>query len=105
MPSSTDQDYLWIAVGDIHDETDRFAKIPELSQADGIIVTGTLHTDSRQVTPGDGFIAWPISWPGVALACAAGTSSPMSASRRRPARVCCCKPVWRMTAAENMRRA
>ncbi|MFN7155760.1 MAG: UDP-N-acetylmuramoyl-L-alanyl-D-glutamate--2,6-diaminopimelate ligase [Acidovorax sp.] len=22
-------------------------------------VTGTLHTDSRQVTPGDGFIAWP----------------------------------------------
>ena len=42
MPSSTDQDYLWIAVGDIHDETDRFAKIPELSQADGIIVTGDL---------------------------------------------------------------
>lgn len=22
-------------------------------------VTGTLHTDSRQVAPGDGFIAWP----------------------------------------------
>ena len=22
-------------------------------------VTGTLHTDSRQITPGDGFIAWP----------------------------------------------
>ena len=22
-------------------------------------VTGTLHTDSRQIQPGDGFIAWP----------------------------------------------
>ena len=22
-------------------------------------VTGTLHTDSRLITPGDGFIAWP----------------------------------------------
>lgn len=42
MPSSDAQDYLWIAVGDIHDETDRFAKIPELAQADGIIVTGDL---------------------------------------------------------------
>ena len=42
MPSSDAQDYLWIAVGDIHDETERFAKIPELAQADGIIVTGDL---------------------------------------------------------------
>lgn len=41
MPSADSQDYLWIAVGDIHDEP-RFAKIPELSQADGIIVTGDL---------------------------------------------------------------
>ena len=36
MPSADSQDYLWIAVGDIHDEPERFAKIPELSQADGI---------------------------------------------------------------------
>lgn len=42
MPSSDTQDYLWIAVGDIHDETERFAQIPELGQADGIIVTGDL---------------------------------------------------------------
>ena len=42
MPSADSQDYLWIAVGDIHDEPERFAKIPELSQADGIIVTGDL---------------------------------------------------------------
>ena len=42
MPSADSQDYLWIAVGDIHDEPERFAQIPELSQADGIIVTGDL---------------------------------------------------------------
>ena len=42
MPSADSQDFLWIAVGDIHDEPERFAQIPELSQADGIIVTGDL---------------------------------------------------------------
>lgn len=42
MPSADARDYLWIAVGDIHDETARFAQIPELPQADGIIVTGDL---------------------------------------------------------------
>lgn len=34
--------YLWVAVGDIHDETDNFAKIPELAEADGIIVSGDI---------------------------------------------------------------
>ena len=28
MPSADSQDYLWIAVGDIHDEPERFAKYP-----------------------------------------------------------------------------
>ena len=42
MPSADFQDYLWVAVGDIHDEPARIAEIPELSQADGIIVTGDL---------------------------------------------------------------
>ena len=36
------RDSLWIAVGDIHDEPGLFARIPELAQADGIIVTGDL---------------------------------------------------------------
>ena len=40
MPSVNEQDHLWIAVGDIHDEPGLFARIPELAQADGIIVTG-----------------------------------------------------------------
>ena len=42
MPSVNEQDHLWIAVGDIHDEPGLFARIPELAQADGIIVTGDL---------------------------------------------------------------
>ena len=42
MPSLPKQDYLWIAVGDIHDDAACFARIPELAQADGIIVTGDL---------------------------------------------------------------
>ncbi|MBQ9453060.1 MAG: metallophosphoesterase family protein [Desulfovibrio sp.] len=42
MPSSDVRDHLWIAVGDIHDEVECFSLIPELSQADGIIVTGDL---------------------------------------------------------------
>ncbi len=42
MPSLPKQDYLWIAVGDIHDDVACFARIPELAQADGIIVTGDL---------------------------------------------------------------
>lgn len=42
MPSADMRDHLWIAVGDIHDEPACFHKIPELSQADGIIVTGDL---------------------------------------------------------------
>ena len=39
MPSADAQDYLWIAVVDIHDEPACFERIPELAQADGIIVT------------------------------------------------------------------
>ena len=37
MPSVNEQDHLWIAVGDIHDEPGLFARIPELAQADGFI--------------------------------------------------------------------
>ena len=33
---------VWIAVGDIHDDSGNFAKIPELKEADGVIVTGDL---------------------------------------------------------------
>lgn len=44
MPNSaeTTKDYLWIAVGDIHDEVSRLADIPELPEADAIIVTGDI---------------------------------------------------------------
>lgn len=35
-------EHLWILVGDIHDATGNFAKIPELGMADGVIVTGDL---------------------------------------------------------------
>lgn len=42
MPSADTRDHLWIAVGDIHDEPAAFHDIPELPQADGIIVTGDL---------------------------------------------------------------
>ena len=47
MPSVNEQDHLWIAVGDIHDEPGLFARIPELAQADGIIVTGDLTITGR----------------------------------------------------------
>lgn len=33
---------LWIAVGDIHDDVGNFANIPELAEADGIIISGDL---------------------------------------------------------------
>lgn len=36
------QDFLWIAVGDIHDDISRLAEIPELINADGIIVSGDI---------------------------------------------------------------
>lgn len=39
---SPQQDYLWIALGDIHDDMSHFARIPELPEADGIIVTGDM---------------------------------------------------------------
>lgn len=44
-PASAEEarkDYLWIVVGDIHDAPGNFAQIPELAQADGVIVTGDL---------------------------------------------------------------
>lgn len=40
--ADTPRDFLWIAVGDIHDDVARLTKIPELSTADGIIVTGDI---------------------------------------------------------------
>lgn len=36
------RDFLWVVVGDIHDAPENVARIPELAQADGIIVTGDL---------------------------------------------------------------
>lgn len=33
---------LWIAVGDIHGHMDNFSKIPELKQAEGVIISGDL---------------------------------------------------------------
>lgn len=42
MPSDTKNKYLWVVIGDIHDDMKNFNKIPELNSADGIIVTGDL---------------------------------------------------------------
>ncbi len=46
IPSSTppaaSQDFMWIALGDIHDNIERIGTIPELPEADGIIITGDL---------------------------------------------------------------
>ncbi len=39
---SKEKEYLWIALGDIHDDISDLVKIPELSQADAIIVTGDM---------------------------------------------------------------
>ncbi len=39
---STQQDFLWIALGDIHDDTSRLVEIPELADADAIIITGDM---------------------------------------------------------------
>lgn len=39
---SHDATGLWIAVGDIHDDPGAFADIPELADADGIIISGDL---------------------------------------------------------------
>ncbi len=40
--SNAQQDFLWIAIGDIHDDTSRLAEIPELEHADGVIITGDM---------------------------------------------------------------
>lgn len=45
MPSispSPQQDYLWVVIGDIHDDVRRLKDIPELPEADGVIITGDL---------------------------------------------------------------
>ncbi|MDR0816465.1 MAG: metallophosphoesterase family protein [Desulfovibrio sp.] len=42
MPSATVPDRLWVVVGDIHDDTSLFSRIPELAKAEGVIVTGDL---------------------------------------------------------------
>ncbi len=47
-PESTQekqQDFMWIALGDIHDDIARLDEIPELPEADGIIVTGDMTFD------------------------------------------------------------
>ncbi len=38
-------DFLWIALGDIHDDISRFDEITELAFADGVIVTGDMTFD------------------------------------------------------------
>ncbi len=38
----SNKDYMWIALGDIHGDTSRLAEIPELSSADGVIITGDM---------------------------------------------------------------
>lgn len=38
----TKDGHIWIAIGDIHDQTGNFKRIPELENAKGIIVTGDL---------------------------------------------------------------
>ncbi len=45
--SSVDQSThaMWIVLGDIHDDIERIAEIPELSAADGIIVSGDMTFD------------------------------------------------------------
>lgn len=44
MPTPA-QNGLWIVIGDIHDDTGNFAKIPELGEASGVIVSGDLTTN------------------------------------------------------------
>ncbi len=41
----TTQDFLWIALGDIHDDVSRLDQIPELPHAHGVIVTGDMTFD------------------------------------------------------------
>lgn len=42
MPETGKKNFLWIVVGDIHDEPEIFARIPEIGLADGVIITGDL---------------------------------------------------------------
>jgi Icc-related predicted phosphoesterase len=42
MHSEKDREYRWVAVGDIHDDIDALAAIPELPGSDGLILTGDL---------------------------------------------------------------
>jgi len=43
MSSENARDYRWIAIGDVHDDSiDTLGAIPELSGADGLIITGDL---------------------------------------------------------------
>ncbi|MDR0465896.1 MAG: metallophosphoesterase [Deltaproteobacteria bacterium] len=43
MNDGTQREHRWIAIGDIHDDSmDKLAAIPELSGADGLIITGDL---------------------------------------------------------------
>ena len=42
MQSATEREYRWVAIGDVHDDIHALAAIPELSGADGLILTGDL---------------------------------------------------------------
>ncbi len=41
-PQEKHQDFMWIALGDIHDDISRLDAIAELAEADGVIVTGDM---------------------------------------------------------------
>lgn len=45
MQEGAEQRKLWIVLGDIHEEIERFASIPELAGAEGVIVTGDITQD------------------------------------------------------------
>ncbi len=38
-------DYMWVVLGDIHDDMSRFNEIPELAHAQGVIITGDMTFD------------------------------------------------------------
>ena len=42
MNREAQREYRWIAIGDIHDNVDRLAAIPELPGSDGLIITGDI---------------------------------------------------------------
>lgn len=42
MPNTENTEYVWVVVGDVHEDIARFVEIPELPQAHGVIITGDM---------------------------------------------------------------